>query len=691
MGVATSPGAPTDEGVVKKGKKLKDTWCRELEHAGGVYAIAWSPDGKVLASGGGDNKVVLRDAVLPRTSVVPFWADAAPEHIVNALSASKHIRDTLLFGQRPSDGCGLLSALVQRGESECIHALLSYIEQDNGIAALASPLLFGTLDDSGQSALDHAITAAQPDVIRHLLKVTMMPAFRFSRAKLHDFLVSACQDFTRSYARVTAALPIDDYPAALATAPSLERAPSRVLKLNKGSMAMAAHAHSWFATQETLWGSLQADTQRWTGPEVDVRCGLIGLPGLVDMPSTKKRPSLFHAYVKAADFQLIMSEAFQAAVVYKWDAYGRRIWLKNLFIYVLTWVSYETGCSLLLPLLQQAASASSAVEGSGNVWEDPESASRAAIALGLVGVASLLALAQLKGEYAELVQSGSPLEYFSSLWNLADLLFVFVIPCTCTLLATCTVPGAQLLHNALAEQPKATALLRAAQISTSTGTLICLLRGKKAVRGLAKTSALLSLLQESVIDMASFLGIFLIVVVAQGLALWHLQLISELTPTAMLDSFRFAIGSPNDDVYPSDPISEFWLLYVLWSLFLIIVMLNSLIAILGDTYDRVMEFQDPRGLLERARLLLELEQQMSPRERNNNKYFPPFVHVIKRVEEEEEDGDTLQWNGRMAAIKAQAKTLKEGQDKLKEGQDHLKEGQDKLKAELLSELKKLQR
>ena len=62
-----------------------------------------------------------------------------------------------------------------------------------------------------------------------------------------------------------------------------------------------------------------------------------------------------------------------------------------------------------------------------------------------------------------------------------------------------------------------------------------------------------------------------------------------------------------------------------------------------------MEHQKARGLLERAGLLLELEQQMRGARRGTAAYFPPFVHVIVHVEDEE--GDTG-WAGRMHAMKA---------------------------------------
>ena len=49
-----------------------------------------------------------------------------------------------------------------------------------------------------------------------------------------------------------------------------------------------------------------------------------------------------------------------------------------------------------------------------------------------------------------------------------------------------------------------------------------------------------------------------------------------------------------------------------------ILMLNALIAIMGDTYDRVSETRIERGLLQRAVLLVELEASMNKDDKVQN-------------------------------------------------------------------------
>ena len=78
------------------------------------------------------------------------------------------------------------------------------------------------------------------------------------------------------------------------------------------------------------------------------------------------------------------------------------------------------------------------------------------------------------------------------------------------------------------------------------------------------------------------------------------------------------------------------------------MLLNVLIAIISDTYDRVEEKGKARGLLMRARLLLEMQDTMPQERLHDEKLFPRWLHVVMRVEDV---GNTDIWSGRLHAIK----------------------------------------
>ena len=80
-----------------------------------------------------------------------------------------------------------------------------------------------------------------------------------------------------------------------------------------------------------------------------------------------------------------------------------------------------------------------------------------------------------------------------------------------------------------------------------------------------------------------------------------------------------------------------------------ILMLNALIAIMGDTYDRVSADRLERGLEGRAILLAEIEGAMTEAELENASLFPRWLHGIRRVNDEAVE--ETEWSGRLRALK----------------------------------------
>ena len=59
-----------------------------------------------------------------------------------------------------------------------------------------------------------------------------------------------------------------------------------------------------------------------------------------------------------------------------------------------------------------------------------------------------------------------------------------------------------------------------------------------------------------------------------------------------------------------------------------IIMLNALIAIMGDTYDRVSETRPERGLQGRALLLIEIEEAMTKDDQKDLDLFPRWCCLL---------------------------------------------------------------
>ena len=86
-------------------------------------------------------------------------------------------------------------------------------------------------------------------------------------------------------------------------------------------------------------------------------------------------------------------------------------------------------------------------------------------------------------------------------------------------------------------------------------------------------------------------------------------------------------------------------------------MLNALIAIMGDTYDRVSETRIERGQQQRAELLVEYDAVMCARRRADGRLFPRWLHAIRSTLDDEDAGGATQeqaaWSGRLRVIKNQ--------------------------------------
>ena len=94
------------------------------------------------------------------------------------------------------------------------------------------------------------------------------------------------------------------------------------------------------------------------------------------------------------------------------------------------------------------------------------------------------------------------------------------------------------------------------------------------------------------------------------------------------------------------------LLLVAGLIFVNLVLLNALIAIMGDTYDRVSETKVQRGLLKRAEYIIECENRLSSRQQRSEHLFPRWLHVVQQVDRNGPAGRTVAaWSGRVAAIR----------------------------------------
>jgi hypothetical protein len=98
-------------------------------------------------------------------------------------------------------------------------------------------------------------------------------------------------------------------------------------------------------------------------------------------------------------------------------------------------------------------------------------------------------------------------------------------------------------------------------------------------------------------------------------------------------------------------------MFLLFAFFVIILMLNLLIAIMGDAYTKVKESELVEGLHERAKLIVEHERMFAGRQT-----YCRYLHVAEAVAESEGGGLTHVWEGLGGRIKELRRELQQDHD-----------------------------
>ena len=184
-------------------------------------------------------------------------------------------------------------------------------------------------------------------------------------------------------------------------------------------------------------------------------------------------------------------------------------------------------------------------------------------------------------------------DYFSSFWNLVDLvsLVLNVVTMICDLVQ-------------LPSQDVATL--------AAIAVLFMWLKTFYFLRIFSSTASLVRMIIEITSDMKYFLVVLMMAVLAFTNAFYILTVnLAELdskVPYSFVFSYRMGLGDFNTDDFGSS--KDELLLWILWfanTLIINIILLNLLIAIMGDTFDRVLETTEGSMLKEITAMMQENE------------------------------------------------------------------------------------
>lgn len=115
--------------------------------------------------------------------------------------------------------------------------------------------------------------------------------------------------------------------------------------------------------------------------------------------------------------------------------------------------------------------------------------------------------------------------------------------------------------------------------------LISWFRALSFLRFFKSTRVLIRLIVEVVIDMIPFMVVLMFMLLAFSLSFSALTDSNTNFLTDLGGNYRIMYGDFDLDSYDA----ALWVLFILASLIMPLVMLNLLIAIMSDTYDRIMQ------------------------------------------------------------------------------------------------------
>ncbi|GMH77433.1 hypothetical protein TrST_g9197 [Triparma strigata] len=145
--------------------------------------------------------------------------------------------------------------------------------------------------------------------------------------------------------------------------------------------------------------------------------------------------------------------------------------------------------------------------------------------------------------------------------------------------------------------------------------------------------------------------------------------VEHISPTmSIFSSYTLMLGEFEVTDFPNTSFGEFVsaiILFCVFTFFINIIMLNLLIAIMGDIFDKVQESATAEFLFARTQIILEFEEMLK---NNNAEWFPTWLQVLTPLHKSDNNTshDADEWTGRVQKV---TKTVNKLSEKIEEGRD----------------------
>ncbi|EGD76392.1 hypothetical protein PTSG_07515 [Salpingoeca rosetta] len=343
-------------------------------------------------------------------------------------------------------------------------------------------------------------------------------------------------------------------------------------------------------------------------------------------------PSLLETLVDTGDAELFGSFIVRAVIQYKWQTSGQRLFLWEAAWYMLS-VALITALTFVFNTSgKDVAQLLGAADNSSNSNNGSD----------VVSVVIMVVLGVLAGVdmLQEVRQSRLVHGYWLDLWNWLDVtnvVLVFVV-----------------LGAYFAGWQHARAFLALAVYLRWYGLLYYL-------QPFQSTGPLVRMILAICFDMRYFLLVLGISIVA-GWTSFRLLLRDDTTllveglgdpANGLLLMFNMLLLADFElDTFDGDYVALLRILFVISMVLVPVVLLNLLIALMSDLYERIQDRADIEFQLLRARVLREQDAWLTQEEQMDARRFPMWLHVlVPKGSGVGRDGGSVQWQGVLHAVK----------------------------------------
>ena len=253
----------------------------------------------------------------------------------------------------------------------------------------------------------------------------------------------------------------------------------------------------------------------------------------------------------------------------------------------------------------------------------------------IVGV--LIILFNLGWTYVEIMQIvRHKIEYFKSFWNVLDIVSIAL---------NVSVVAMEFFNTDYKN------INRVSCISV----LILYFKLFYFMRIFNSTAYLVRMIIEIVKDMKNFVWVLMIATMAFANAYYILgrnsspddgNLAGNVITDAFIFSYQMGIGNFQTDGFNTVDREILWIFFMINTLLVFVVLLNLVISIMGDTFDRVQETQELSKLRELTQMIKENEFIFS-----REKYFRKIKYIVAIHQEKAEGVKPISWEGKLNQLK----------------------------------------